>query len=512
MRVAQIAPPWFPIPPVGYGGIERVVHDLTEGLLAAGCDVILCAPAGSQTSAQLVPTVSRPVGLNLTEAQKGRHFVEASRAAYREALALGADLIHDHTDYVPRRGFPLPIVRTIHGPATVAAVASYRAMSRRGDRFVAISHRQRDLFLALAAERGSARASTSTSSTSSTTRSTSRRRPSTRRTEKHGYVAFLGRCHWEKSPDGAIRVAQAAGVPLMMALRVTTEERAYFDAVVRPLVLSIKNLAKFVGRGQRPGEGRPDRPRRGGPLPLPLGGAVRPGPGGGGGAGHAGRLAGPRLGAGAGRRRGDGHPLRRRRGDGAGDPAGDGARPGGLPRARRGALRPRPDRPPVPRPLRARPWRSHRRLPNRRRPAASGGLTDPFHPSREVACRAPSRPPIPVPSRGRCSAPRRKRANDHDPSSDQRSVRSCRQRARPIRSSSALASAFWARQKCWKHAWKRPPAEPMSSPGPTRSSISTVAAWSTWSTLRQDAALPCVLSGPRTRHRCPSGFRGTDTG
>jgi glycosyltransferase involved in cell wall biosynthesis len=65
--------------------------------------------------------------------------------------------------------------------------------------------------------------------------------------QKRGYAAFLGRCHWEKGPDGAIRVAQNAGVPLMMALRVTSEEEAYFEAVVRPLVLSVKNLAKFVG-------------------------------------------------------------------------------------------------------------------------------------------------------------------------------------------------------------------------------------------------------------------------
>ena len=42
-------------------------------------------------------------------------------------------------------------------------------------------------------------------------------------------------------------MAQAADLPLMMALRVTTEEQAYFDAVVRPLVRSVKNLAKFVG-------------------------------------------------------------------------------------------------------------------------------------------------------------------------------------------------------------------------------------------------------------------------
>jgi len=246
MRVVQIAPPWFPIPPVGYGGIERVVYDLTEGLLAAGCEVILCAPAGSQTSARLVPTVARPVGLNLTEAQKSRHFAEASRLAYRRALELNADLIHDHTDFVPRRGFPLPIVRTIHGPATSVAVANYRAMSRRGDRFIAVSHRQRDLFVAAAQERFGLGDQIAFAGVVHNPIDVTAA-PFYPTVQKRGYVAFLGRCHWEKSPDGAIRVAQAAGVPLMMALRVTTEEQAYFDAVVRPLVLSIKNLAKFVG-------------------------------------------------------------------------------------------------------------------------------------------------------------------------------------------------------------------------------------------------------------------------
>src|SRR4051812_34817070 len=103
MRIAQIAPPWFPIPPVGYGGIERVVFDLTESLVAGGHDVTLFAPAGSQTSAHFIPTVSRPVGLNLTEAQKNRHFVEASRFAFRRAVELGVDIVHDHTDYLAKR-------------------------------------------------------------------------------------------------------------------------------------------------------------------------------------------------------------------------------------------------------------------------------------------------------------------------------------------------------------------------------------------------------------------------
>jgi glycosyltransferase involved in cell wall biosynthesis len=162
------------------------------------------------------------------------------------ALDLGADLIHDHTDYTPQRGFPLPIVRTIHGPATSAAVETYRRMTRRGDRFVAISRRQRDLFESAArATYGPGERIAIVGVVHNPLDVASA--PFYPADQKRGYVAFLGRCHWEKSPDGAIRVAQAAGVPLMMALRVTSEEQSYYDAVVRPLMHSTRNLAKFVG-------------------------------------------------------------------------------------------------------------------------------------------------------------------------------------------------------------------------------------------------------------------------
>lgn len=246
MRVVQIAPPWFPVPPIGYGGIERVVYDLTEGLIHAGCEVHLCAPAGSRSSAPIIETVPKPVGLNLTEAQKRRHMVEASRAAYRIALDLGADLIHDHTDYIPRRDFPIPVVRTIHGPATPRAVDEYLRMSRRGDRFVAISARQRELFEMAARNQHGPGARIAIEGVVHNPLDVASA-PFYPADQKRAYVAFLGRCHWEKSPDGAIRVAQAAGVPLMMALRVTTEERAYYDAVVAPMIHSTRNLAKFVG-------------------------------------------------------------------------------------------------------------------------------------------------------------------------------------------------------------------------------------------------------------------------
>ena len=55
MRIAVIAPPWYSVPPSGYGGIEWVVALLADGLTERGHEVTLFAPPGSETEAQLVP-------------------------------------------------------------------------------------------------------------------------------------------------------------------------------------------------------------------------------------------------------------------------------------------------------------------------------------------------------------------------------------------------------------------------------------------------------------------------
>ena len=48
MRVAQIAPPWIPVPPVTYGGTELMVAGLIRGLTARGVEVWLFS-AGDST-------------------------------------------------------------------------------------------------------------------------------------------------------------------------------------------------------------------------------------------------------------------------------------------------------------------------------------------------------------------------------------------------------------------------------------------------------------------------------
>ena len=60
MRIAVVAPVWFPVPPTGYGGIELVVSLLADGLVDAGHDVTLFASGGSHTKAKLVSPMPEP--------------------------------------------------------------------------------------------------------------------------------------------------------------------------------------------------------------------------------------------------------------------------------------------------------------------------------------------------------------------------------------------------------------------------------------------------------------------
>ena len=49
MRIAQVAPLYEDVPPTAYGGTERVIADLCDGLTAAGHEVTLFATGTSRT-------------------------------------------------------------------------------------------------------------------------------------------------------------------------------------------------------------------------------------------------------------------------------------------------------------------------------------------------------------------------------------------------------------------------------------------------------------------------------
>src|SRR5712664_1469439 len=66
MRIAQVAPLYESVPPLLYGGTERVVSNLTEELVRLGHQVTLFASADSITSATLVAGCERALRLDPT--------------------------------------------------------------------------------------------------------------------------------------------------------------------------------------------------------------------------------------------------------------------------------------------------------------------------------------------------------------------------------------------------------------------------------------------------------------
>jgi glycosyltransferase involved in cell wall biosynthesis len=230
MKIAILAPPWFPIPPPMYGGIEQVVRDHVNGFAALGHEVVLVAPGDSRTPAKLLPIVDRHVTLNPSDEERVRLHRELGPLAYELAASEAPDVIHDHADYGHPAGVPAPVVRTVHGPAVDVLLERYIRMSEDGDAFVSISRRQRELFETRAGERGKRVNFLGVVHNPQDTRDAIFRK------DKEGFAFFIGRSDWEKGPDVAVRVARDAGIPLIMALRVAPHERAYFEAAVRPLL------------------------------------------------------------------------------------------------------------------------------------------------------------------------------------------------------------------------------------------------------------------------------------
>jgi hypothetical protein len=142
MHIAMVAPPYFSVPPSAYGGIEVVVADLVDALVARGHKVTLIGAGNHGTRAQRFLTTFEegPAG------QLGEVQPEIVHAAKVASLleTLDVDVIHDHTQAGPLmgRGRLTPTVVTAHGPVHGDAGEFYQAL---GDtiQLVAISDAQR---------------------------------------------------------------------------------------------------------------------------------------------------------------------------------------------------------------------------------------------------------------------------------------------------------------------------------------------------------------------------------
>jgi glycosyltransferase involved in cell wall biosynthesis len=240
VKIAQVAPLAESVPPKLYGGTERIVSYLTEGLVNQGHEVTLFASGDSNTSAQLHATVASALRLNKNVKDPLAHRVLQLEQLRRRAPEF--DVLHFHGDYLH-----LPLVRalglantltTMHGrldyPEYRQLFAEYRDAP-----LVSISNQQR-LPLADCNWVGNVYHGLPTG--------LCRFEPSPR----GQYLAFLGRISPEKRPDRAIEIARRAGIKLKIAAKVDAADREYFHSQIEPLLAQphVEYVGEIDDRGK----------------------------------------------------------------------------------------------------------------------------------------------------------------------------------------------------------------------------------------------------------------------
>ena len=232
LKIGMIAPPWLKIPPAGYGGIETVIYDLTEGLVKRHNKVLLFAPGDSVTSTKLFPNVPKHLGQDLPISVLGTIFDLSAESSFVRAVYEGVDIIHDHT--LHETDLPVRVVQTLHGPATKGSKDKCKRLSRHKNYyFVAISQKQKQLYGKEINFAGVVHNGIDAKKIKFNEK-------------KSDYLLFIGRANWEKGLDLAVRVAVKADMKLIMAIKMTEEhERKFYKKEVQPWLDKYKHSNWF---------------------------------------------------------------------------------------------------------------------------------------------------------------------------------------------------------------------------------------------------------------------------
>ena len=231
MKIAIIAPPWIPVPPSRYGGIELVVYNIAEGLTALGHEVLLFAPKDSNVSCRLFPYLEQhQFHFGLESSLREKILVGELAGKYAHAMAAyeKVDIIHNHMLSRPPVDIDIPVVHTLHGPANEATIKKCVELSQYPSHyFVAISNKQKSNHITLSSNINFIGAVHNSIDVRSIGWNA----------DKEDFFLFVGRVNWEKGLELAIRVASRANINLVMAVKMSEDfEQEYFRKEIKPLI------------------------------------------------------------------------------------------------------------------------------------------------------------------------------------------------------------------------------------------------------------------------------------
>jgi glycosyltransferase involved in cell wall biosynthesis len=220
MRIALIAPPFIPVPPLNYGGTELFIAHLAVGLKNLGHDVVVYANGESTVPVErrsIYPASEWPI-----KGEVHGNLKDINHSAWAIADARQhCDLVHlnNAPGLVYSRLDSIPFVYTIHHPHEDSLSEFYAYYP--DIHYVTISDFQRH------------REKMPRLSTIHHGLEFSKYRLTT---EKEPYLAFIGRVAPVKGTHLAIEVAQKSGIPLKIAGEIQPMFREYYESQVKPHV------------------------------------------------------------------------------------------------------------------------------------------------------------------------------------------------------------------------------------------------------------------------------------
>ena len=238
MKIAQIAPLYEAVPPAGYGGTERIIGAICDGLSQLGHDVTLFAAGTSQTRAELVEVVPAPLRQRMTR----QEMIDVAPHLHLRMLANvydragDFDIIHSHADIwtLPfAHGTSTPTVLTMHGRLDLDHVR--HTLPLYPDvALVSISDNQR---LAVS--------DTDLNWAATVYNGLDLRSYQETRATRGDHLAFIGRINAEKGPALAVEIATRSNRRLQVAAKIDPFDVDYYRDEIEPLFRS--NGVDFVG-------------------------------------------------------------------------------------------------------------------------------------------------------------------------------------------------------------------------------------------------------------------------
>lgn len=240
LRIAIVAPLYYTIPPTKYGGTERVVTYLIDGLISLGHSVTLYAAEGCKTGAELVmcsPMTLHDAGITGTIAEMRYPYTIQLRRVLADLTSYDVVNIHHgifpfHIEVFDRPG---PYVWTDHCELHVENKGeTLRTLYNNANAgATSISNSQRDILTGAEYWLETIYHGLPKYLLAPVT------------SIKPEYLAFLGRLAPEKGAPDAVRISALAGMHLKVAAKREDIHDTYFKESVKPLFE--KHDVDFIG-------------------------------------------------------------------------------------------------------------------------------------------------------------------------------------------------------------------------------------------------------------------------